>query len=71
MILNHGSIPPFTHTHTHSSPSSCRDKTFEGGNDFEIYTSPLTVGHTVTGPEDTMRQCTELFLAGADAVGTA
>ncbi|CAM9151470.1 unnamed protein product [Discosporangium mesarthrocarpum] len=38
------------------------DKTFEGGNDYEIFSSPLTVGHTVTSPEDTMQQCTELFL---------
>jgi len=38
------------------------DKTFEGGNDFEIYTSPLVKGHTTTGPEDTERQCRELFL---------
>ena len=40
----------------------CSDKTFEGGNDFEIYTSPLTKGHTVTGPADTMQQCKELFM---------
>ncbi|CAM9309347.1 unnamed protein product [Choristocarpus tenellus] len=37
------------------------DKTFEGGNDYEIFTSPLTIGHTVTSPEDTMAQCKELF----------
>lgn len=38
------------------------DKTFEGGNDFEIYESPLTIGHTVKGPEDTIRILKELFL---------
>lgn len=38
------------------------DKTFEGGNDFEIFSSDLTHGHTTSGPEDTMKQCTELFL---------
>ncbi|WPT11147.1 Phosphomannomutase [Picochlorum sp. SENEW3] len=37
------------------------DKTFEGGNDYEIYTCPDTIGHTVTGPEDTIRQLKELF----------
>ena len=38
------------------------DKTFEGGNDFEIFTHARTVGHTVTSPEDTKAQCTELFM---------
>ncbi|KAJ8681858.1 hypothetical protein QAD02_017650 [Eretmocerus hayati] len=32
------------------------DKTREGGNDYEIYESDLTVGHRVTGPEDTLKQ---------------
>merc|ERR1712087_349935 len=32
------------------------DKTFEGGNDFEIFTSERTIGHTVTSPEDTIAQ---------------
>ena len=31
------------------------DKTYEGGNDFEIYTSPDTIGHAVTTWEDTVR----------------
>jgi len=39
------------------------DKTFEGGNDFEIFTHPKVKGHTVTSPEDTMAQCKALFLA--------
>lgn len=38
------------------------DKTYEGGNDFEIFTSKRTIGHTVTSPDDTKAQCTELFL---------
>jgi len=38
------------------------DKTFPGGNDYEIFTSPKTVGHTVTSPDDTQKQCTELFI---------
>eukprot|EP00052_Salpingoeca_macrocollata_P027674 m.263972 g.263972 ORF g.263972 m.263972 type:complete len:329 (+) comp22768_c1_seq1:2526-3512(+) len=37
------------------------DKTFEGGNDFEIFTSEETIGHTVTSPEDTRKQLSELF----------
>ena len=39
------------------------DKTFEGGNDYEIFTSPRVKGHTVNGPDDTERQCRALFLA--------
>ncbi|XP_073126522.1 phosphomannomutase [Henckelia pumila] len=38
------------------------DKTYKGGNDFEIYESDKTIGHTVTRPEDTVKQCTALFL---------
>ncbi|GMP61553.1 hypothetical protein CsSME_00023971 [Camellia sinensis var. sinensis] len=38
------------------------DKTYKGGNDFEIYDSERTMGHTVTSPEDTVKQCTKLFL---------
>ena len=37
------------------------DKTFEGGNDYEIFTHPRVIGHTVTSPSDTMAQCTALF----------
>lgn len=39
------------------------DKTFEGGNDYEIFTSERTIGHTVTSPEDTMAQLKKLFLS--------
>jgi len=39
------------------------DKTFEGGNDFEIFTHARVIGHTVTSPEDTMQQVTDLFLS--------
>lgn len=35
----------------------------QGGNDYEIFTSEKTVGHTVTSPDDTQKQCTELFIA--------
>lgn len=37
------------------------DKTFKGGNDYEIYEDSRTIGHTVVGPEDTAQQLKELF----------
>ncbi|AAS51009.1 ABR236Wp [Eremothecium gossypii ATCC 10895] len=37
------------------------DKTFEGGNDWEIYNDPRTIGHSVRSPEDTVRILRELF----------
>ncbi|KAK4128785.1 eukaryotic phosphomannomutase [Parathielavia appendiculata] len=37
------------------------DKTFEGGNDYEIYTDSRTIGHSVTGPHDTMTELKKLF----------
>lgn len=37
------------------------DKTQEGGNDYEIYSDPRTIGHSVDGPDDTLRQVKELF----------
>lgn len=39
------------------------DKTFEGGNDYEIFSHERTIGHTVTSPEDTKEQCFKLFLS--------
>jgi phosphomannomutase len=39
------------------------DKTFQGGNDFEIFSHERTIGHTVTSPEDTIEQVTKLFLS--------
>ena len=37
------------------------DKTSEGGNDYEIFSDSRTVGHTVTGPEDTIRQLKQIL----------
>ncbi|XP_067672206.1 phosphomannomutase 2-like [Haliotis asinina] len=37
------------------------DKTMEGGNDHEIFSDPRTIGHTVTSPEDTRKQVSELI----------
>uniref|UniRef100_A0A8C9T4N9 Phosphomannomutase n=1 Tax=Scleropages formosus TaxID=113540 RepID=A0A8C9T4N9_SCLFO len=37
------------------------DKTKPGGNDYEIYSDPRTIGHEVTSPEETKCICEELF----------
>lgn len=37
------------------------DKTYEGGNDFEIFEDARTIGHTVTSWQETKKICTELF----------
>ncbi|BDD60562.1 Phosphomannomutase [Monascus purpureus] len=37
------------------------DKCYPGGNDFEIFSDSRTVGHSVSGPEDTMKKLKELF----------
>ncbi|KAG8043961.1 hypothetical protein GUJ93_ZPchr0458g22487 [Zizania palustris] len=39
------------------------DKTYKGGNDYEIFESDRTVGHTVTSPDDTALQCRSLFMS--------
>ncbi|KAK2072840.1 hypothetical protein P8C59_007170 [Phyllachora maydis] len=37
------------------------DKTFKGGNDYEIYTDPRVIGHAVESPEDTYEQLKKQF----------
>ncbi|KAK4049535.1 Phosphomannomutase 1 [Microbotryomycetes sp. JL201] len=37
------------------------DKTYQGGNDYEIYTDDRTIGHSVTSPQDTMNELRQLF----------
>eukprot|EP00172_Hildenbrandia_rubra_P001926 Plantae.Rhodophyta-Hildenbrandia_rubra.ctg25615.p1 GENE.Plantae.Rhodophyta-Hildenbrandia_rubra.ctg25615~~Plantae.Rhodophyta-Hildenbrandia_rubra.ctg25615.p1 ORF type:complete len:284 (+),score=57.86 Plantae.Rhodophyta-Hildenbrandia_rubra.ctg25615:358-1209(+) len=37
------------------------DKTYEGGNDYEIFESKRTIGHSVKSPADTIKICKELF----------
>jgi len=37
------------------------DKTFPGGNDYEIFSDPRTIGHTVLNPDDTYAQIKKLF----------
>ena len=44
-----------------SSPLTPPPPPPQGGNDYEIFESPDTVGHTVVGPDDTIRQLRELF----------
>lgn len=39
------------------------DKTYRGGNDYEIFASDRTIGHSVKNPEETMAKCRELFLS--------
>jgi len=37
------------------------DKTFKGGNDYEIFIDSRTVGHSVTSPADTAKSLRDLF----------
>jgi phosphomannomutase len=37
------------------------DKTYKGGNDYEIYTDPRTIGHSVRNPDDTAAEIKKLF----------
>ncbi|EIW58767.1 eukaryotic phosphomannomutase [Trametes versicolor FP-101664 SS1] len=37
------------------------DKTYQGGNDYELFVHPGVVGHTVKNPEDTVAQLKEIF----------
>jgi len=38
------------------------DKTCQGGNDYEIFNDPRTIGHQVKNPDDTRKKLEELFL---------
>lgn len=37
------------------------DKTYKGGNDYEIYEDSRTIGHSVTSPDDTTAELKKLF----------
>jgi phosphomannomutase len=37
------------------------DKSYKGGNDYEIYEDKRTIGHAVTCPDDTMKILREMF----------
>ncbi|KAK7550671.1 eukaryotic phosphomannomutase [Phyllosticta citricarpa] len=39
------------------------DKTYKGGNDWEIYEDPRTVGHSVKNPEETAEELKKLFFS--------
>lgn len=36
---------------------------FQGGNDYEIYSDPRTIGHEVSSPEETQQLCQKLFFS--------
>ncbi|KAH8832391.1 phosphomannomutase [Flagelloscypha sp. PMI_526] len=38
------------------------DRTYPGGNDYELYADPRTIGHTVKNPQETIKLLNELFL---------
>lgn len=37
------------------------DKSYKGGNDYEIYEDPRTIGHAVNSPDDTIKILNEIF----------
>ncbi|KAH6666598.1 eukaryotic phosphomannomutase [Halenospora varia] len=37
------------------------DKTMKGGNDYEIFEDPRTIGHTVRNPDDTIAELKKMF----------
>lgn len=37
------------------------DKTYKGGNDYEIFVDPRTIGHSVTNPDDTIAELKKIF----------
>ncbi|XP_066489674.1 phosphomannomutase 1 [Tiliqua scincoides] len=37
------------------------NETTPGGNDYEIYDDPRTVGHSIQSPQDTVQRCREIF----------
>lgn len=46
----------------HAEPLSDSNASMQGGNDYEIFEHPDTIGHTVVGPADTIKQTSDLFL---------
>lgn len=56
----------FLHTDGFKDIHFFGDKCSPGGNDYEIYTSELTVGHEVKTYQETMVQVTELIQGGAE-----
>ncbi len=54
---------PTTSTHQPPPPDHIDQPINQGGNDYEIFTSDETIGHTVTSPDDTVKLCKELFMS--------
>jgi len=54
--LNHVQDEGFTEIHFFG------DKTYKGGNDYEIFTDPRTIGHDVANPNETILILKRLFL---------
>lgn len=50
-----------TNTANYSEIHFFGDKTEPGGNDYEIFIDPRTIGHKVSSPHDTKKILTELF----------
>ena len=45
----------------HYGDSEQGDKTYKGGNDYEIYNDSRITGHAVNSPADTIRILDEIF----------
>lgn len=57
-VANEKNLPggvDYTHIHFFG------DKTYEGGNDWEIYSDKRVIGHSVKNPDDTMAQLKKEF----------
>ena len=46
---------------THTLCMHTRTLYLQGGNDYEIFMDPRTIGHTVVSPENTLQLLKELF----------
>jgi phosphomannomutase len=51
----------FIQNHLYDEIHFFGDQTQKGGNDHELYHDPRVVGHSVTSPEDTLKQLQDLF----------
>ena len=49
---------------SHATAHIVFDCIFQGGNDHEIFADPRTIGHSVTSPEDTIKQVKETIYNG-------
>jgi len=42
----------------------------QGGNDYEIFVDPRVIGHSVTGPDDTMHQLATMLDISTEGLPT-